>query len=175
MTRRLGWHERRRRAGDTRGVAELVDRILTGYGVDRDVREHEIVLRWSDIVGDRVAARTWPDGLRDGTLWVRVANSAWLQELTFLEADIVRRANEVAGDPPLVRSLRLHIGARRNRDADDVVAALARRVFAPRPRRRYRPTPATGAALAQIERDTAAIEDAELRAAIREARIKLGL
>jgi hypothetical protein len=175
MTRRLGWEERKRRAGEQRDVSGLLDRVLAGYGVERSVREHRIVLEWGTVVGGRIAARTWPDGLRRGVLWVRVANSAWLQELAFLKQHIAERANALLGDPPLVHDVRLHIGARRDEDGDDVVAALARRVHQDRRRRARRPTPATGAALDQIEREAAEVDDAELRDAIRDARIKLGL
>jgi len=171
----LTWAERRRRTREQQLASNLIERVLSSYGVDRDIREQRIVLEWAAIVGERVARRTWPDGLRDGVLWVRVANSAWLQELSFLRSAMVERANELVGAPPLVREVRLHVGARKEQDADDVVAALAQRVMFQRRRRPWRPTPATGAALERIEKETAAVESDELRAAIREARIKLGL
>ena len=173
--KRLSWAQRRRRSGEQQLAGDLVARVLTGYGVEREVREHRIVLEWAEVVGERVARRTWPDGLRDGVLWVRVASSAWLQELSFLRPQMVERANRLVGPPPLVREVRLHVGPQRRRDPDDVVAALARRVRLQRRRRRWRPTPASGAVLARIERETAAVESAELREAIRAARVKLGL
>jgi hypothetical protein len=171
----MSWSERRRRTRDQTGAGALVGKVLESYGVDRDVREHRLVIEWSAIVGKRIAARTWPDGLSKGILWVRVSNSAWLQELSFLRKPIAQHANELCGDPPLVREVRLHIGARKSEDADDVVAALAKRVMFRRRRNYKRPTPATGAALEQIQRDTDAVDDEDLRAAIREARIKLGI
>jgi len=175
VTKRISWDERQRRTGEQRTAGSILDRVLEGHGVERNVREHRIVLDWKQIVGERISARTWPDGLRNGVLWVRVANSAWLQELSFLKDTMIQRANEIVGDPPLVRDVRLHIGARQQSDSDDVVAALSLRMFKPRRRRVYKPTPATGAVLAQIEDDAAHVEDDELREAIREARIKLGL
>ncbi len=171
MSKRISWSERRRRAGEQRTAGSILDRILEGHGIERNVREHRIVLDWKRIVGERIAARTWPDGLRSGVLWVRVANSAWLQELSFLRQTMVQRANELVGEPPLVQDVRLHIGARKQSDDDDVVAALALRVFQRRHRRAYSPTPASGAVLAQIEKDAAKVEDKQLREAIRGARI----
>jgi hypothetical protein len=169
------WAERRTRARSELDAAALVVRVLDAYGIDRDVREHRIVLSWGAIVGERIAHRTWPDGLRDGVLSVRVANSAWLQELTFLKQPIIARANELTGDPPLVREVRFHLGAMQQRDADDVVAALAHRLRQDRKPRHRRYTPASGQRLADINAETAEIDDPALRAAIRGCRAKLGL
>jgi hypothetical protein len=173
--RRLTWAERRRRVGEISPAEALLSRLLDGYGVAREVREHRLVLQWEDIVGPRIAARSWPDGLREGELWVRVANQAWLQELSFLREQIVHRANEIVGAPPLVTKVRLHLGQRRQADDDDVVAALARRVFAPRRRRKPAPTPPTGPQLQQLQNETSVVEDPELRAAILAARTRLNL
>jgi predicted nucleic acid-binding Zn ribbon protein len=165
------------RARRTRGVptpaAELVRSVLKRYGVEGAVREHRIVTEWESIVGDRVAARAWPDGLKNGVLFVRVTNSSWLQELGFLREALARAANEVVG-APLVREVRLHLGARPGAVGDDLVAALAAQR---RPRARPRPPrPApTAAALARIDRETAAVEDADLRAVMRDVRRRLGL
>jgi hypothetical protein len=126
-------------------------------------------------VGDRIAARAFPDGFRDGILDVRVVNSSWRHELSFLQVQIVAKANEICGDPPLVRGLNLHLGSRRMplSDQQDVVAALARRRpvrTAPRPR----PRP-SAEDLARIDAETEQIADSELRTALRSLRRKLGL
>lgn len=155
-------------------AASLVEEVLSRYGVATQVREHRIVTRWHDVVGERVASRAWPDGLHQGVLFVRVVSSSWMHELSFLRDAIRERVCEVAG-ANLVREVRFHVGARRPDDiaADDVVAALARR----RPRRpagRPRPTPSR-AELAHIDAELARVEDPALRAALRELRYKLGV
>lgn len=126
---------RRRKATD---AGALVAGVLSRYGILDTVRELRLVTSWPDVVGERIAARSQPDGLQGGVLHVRVANSAWVHELTFLREDIRARANAAVGDPPLVREVRFHVGrARHPEDPDDVIAALARR-----PRRQTaRPTP----------------------------------
>src|SRR5262249_17937672 len=123
--------------------------------------------------GARVAVRAWPDGLKNGVLFVRVTNSAWLQELGFLREPLARAANQAIG-APLVREVHLHLGARRSRDADDVVAALAAHRRARAPARAPRP-PASAADLARIDRETARVGDGELRALLRDVRRRLGL
>jgi len=162
------------RAGTVR-AGELVRAVLARHGVEAAVREHRLVTEWETIVGPRVAARAWPDGLKHGVLYVRVTNSAWLHELGFLREALVREANRAAGDPPLVKEVRLHLGSRRTHatDESDLVAALAeqRRVKpAPKPRR----PPSTGE-LARIDREAGAVRDPELAAVIRDVRRRLGL
>jgi predicted nucleic acid-binding Zn ribbon protein len=162
-----------RRRKDVAPAGEAIAAALDQAGLTSAVRAHRILTEWRQMVGDRIAARTWPDGLKDRVLWVRVASSAWLHELTLLRAQVLDGIDRVLGAPRLVDELRLHLGARTQVDADDVLA-LARqaRQRRPRPPPRPLPPPATGAAVAAIERDTAGIADAELRELIRAVRIR---
>ena len=77
-------------------TTDLVAKLLGRHGVARELREHRLLTRWPELVGERVAARAWPDGLSKGVLWVRVANSSWLNELSFLRDDIIARADEIS-------------------------------------------------------------------------------
>jgi predicted nucleic acid-binding Zn ribbon protein len=162
---------RRRRGRDERGavpVAGLVADLLAKAGVQKAVREHRLVTEWEQIVGERVAARAWPDGLSRGVLYVRVTNSAWMHELAFLKEAMIAAARRVTGDPPVVKEVRFHVGARRSVEADDPLAELAAR----RPGRGARPAarPPVSAREAQvIDRETERVGDPGLREAIRAA------
>src|SRR5690606_13139784 len=126
------------------------------YHLDDEVRRHRVLIDWLDIVGPRVAARTWPSPVRDGVLWVRVSNSSWLHQLSFLRDEIRMQVNAYLGGPPLVTEVRLHIGRRGRRDQDDLDPHTAARFRVHRRRAAMRP-PATGARLASIDAETAAI------------------
>jgi len=52
------------------------------------------LLRWQEIVGDKIASQSQPESLRDGVLQVRVANPAWLHHLRFLERDLRHKLNK---------------------------------------------------------------------------------
>ncbi len=152
----------------------LVEEILGKRSMTGAVREHRLVTGWSEIVGERVAARTWPDGLAKGVLHVRVTNSSWLHELSFMRDLMVGAANRHVGGAPLVREIRLHLGARRDAiDEDDFVAQLAARRQTARPRPRVATSdPRT---LAMIRTETQRVSDAELRELVRRVRERLGL
>ncbi|HWM87986.1 MAG TPA: DUF721 domain-containing protein [Kofleriaceae bacterium] len=154
------------RGGTRAGVvlAGLLDR----HGIARELREHRILARWREIVGDTLADRTWPDGLERGVLWIRVKNSSWLHQLSFLRDDLVGRLNRELGDPPLVREIRFHVGPRKM-PADDALAPTLR-IRRPLPRQRQPPPAATAERLAAIEREADRIGDAELRAIVLDVR-----
>lgn len=52
------------------------------------------LLRWQEIVGDKIARQSQPESLRDGVLQVRVENPAWLHHLRFLERDLCHKLNK---------------------------------------------------------------------------------
>ncbi len=168
----VGKKQRRRRAVP---AGDVVAEILRSAGAMEAVREHRLVTRWTEVVGERVAARAWPDGLKNGVLHVRVANAAWMQELSFLRDALAEKANRVVDDggAPLVHSVRLHVGARRDADADDVIAAVASR-RRPRPLPRPR-APVDAVSRARIASETSGVADEELRAIIRALRDRLGM
>src|SRR6187431_2503453 len=85
---------------------DLLPGVLRRRGVEGELRAHRVVAHWEKIVGDKIAQKSLPDGLHRGVLWVRVDNAAWMHELSFLRAEIARKANEVVGDPPLVHEVR---------------------------------------------------------------------
>jgi hypothetical protein len=158
-----------------RAAADVIASVLGRVGVvERELREHRLLTHWAQVVGERVAQRSSPDGLSKGVLWVRVANPAWLHELSFLRAQVIERANQLVGDPPLVVDVKFHVGARTGADDDDALAPtvrIRRSVARPRPL----PPPASGDRLARIEAEAAAVEDDELRAIIVDVRRRLDL
>jgi hypothetical protein len=162
-----------RRRKEVAPAAEAIAAALAMRGLQAPVREHRLITEWRDMVGDRVAARTWPDGLKDRVLWVRVASSAWLHELTLLKAQLIAGIDAVLGAPPVVADIRFHLGARKQVDDDDLIAraAMARRRPPPKPPKPL-PPPASGEARAKIEREAATVADDELRALIAQVRIR---
>lgn len=166
---------RKRRRGPRRLIraSELVGDLLDKGGAKRELREHRIATHWQSIVGPRVSARTLPDGLSKGVLWVQVTSSAWLHELSFLKDELTSQINKALGDPPMVREIRFHLGGRRSGASDSLAPTL--RIRRPPLAKRPLPAPAKGERLEKIIAETEAVEDQELREAIRGARRKLNL
>jgi len=59
----------------------------------------EVVAAWPGVVGDSIAANSWPARLgRDGTLHVAVSSSPWAFELAQLEPEIAARLAHALGE-----------------------------------------------------------------------------
>ena len=125
--------------------------LFSGAPVGKRLEEGRIWLVWDAAVGSRIAAKARPVSFRDGVLTVAVANSPWLQQLTFLKQGIIAKLNEQLGCE-LVRDIFLKSG----------------RLEAPPPPPTPRPTPRSKRTLTEeethrIEDQTASVSDPALR------------
>jgi predicted nucleic acid-binding Zn ribbon protein len=64
-----------------RPLGPLVESAVSRLGLDRRRAEAEIVKVWNSTVDPTLTAHAQPTGLRGGTLFVSVDNSAWLDEI----------------------------------------------------------------------------------------------
>jgi len=111
---------------------------------------------WRRVVGAKIASRSRLGGLYRGTLTIKVASSAWSNELSFLKADIIQRLGMAGYE---VSGLRFRVDPEPFRDARQKPVHGA-------------PRPAPAANLPpELEARLATIDDANLRAAIREAAV----
>jgi hypothetical protein len=155
-------------------IGDALGDLIDAHGLSDELRGFDLLLRWDEIVGERVARRTRPDGFFRRVLWVRVANSSWLHELTMMKPALLAAVRAAAGDPPLVDDLKFHLGRRRDADGDDALAEVDRLSALRRaPARRLPPPPpATGDAKVRIDRETDRVDDPELREILRSVRTR---
>jgi predicted nucleic acid-binding Zn ribbon protein len=80
--------------------------VLDGFGVKLGLgrsRDSSVIWsRWTEIVGDAVAAHAEPSSLREGVLKVRADSPTWAAELGYLVAEIRARANALIGRESVV-------------------------------------------------------------------------
>lgn len=86
-------------------LAELVDR----HGWTERLGASKAQARWSQIVGDELAARCEPVRLAGGTLVIRAATPAWATQLRYLVPQLLSNAEQVLG-PGSVREIRITVG-----------------------------------------------------------------
>lgn len=144
--------------------AAIVD-ALELRGITAEIRAQRIAAEWGDLVGAKIAQRTRPGDVRDKVLYVDVATSAWMQELTLLKPQILSSLLARLGEPALFGDLRFQLASR------DKKRLEAQTVPRRQPAARAAVFPATGAAREQILRETDAVDDAELRELIARVRI----
>jgi hypothetical protein len=78
--------------------------------------------RWSQIVGNPLAEHTFPLHLRFRKLTLLVDSPAWMQELCYLQPELLRRLQEALGDSVL-SEIRFTVGSFPRKDAPDQGAA----------------------------------------------------
>jgi predicted nucleic acid-binding Zn ribbon protein len=97
---------RRKKPGSPTAVREVLDGYLTASGLGRRLAQAGVIPDWPRLVGAQIAAVTVPESVTpDGTLFVRVATSAWLNELQLLTPEIMARVNAGRG-PGRLKTIR---------------------------------------------------------------------
>lgn len=91
-------------------VGGLVGGLLRKWGIAEKVERANVLARWDQIVGDRIAAVARPRGLDGATLFVEVRSAAWMMELGMMKPELMRRLNAGAGEGRIERIVFLQAG-----------------------------------------------------------------
>jgi len=75
-------------------LGDVLSSILKNRGWDTIIRERRVFEVWEDAVGGPIARNAQPDRIERGVLIVRVRNSSWSQEMTYMKDRIIARLNE---------------------------------------------------------------------------------
>lgn len=84
---------RERPARGAREIGDAIDRVLDGLGLARLVEEHDVFREWPERVGGEIALVARPYRVDGDTLLVRVDNSAWVNELSLRQNELLARLN----------------------------------------------------------------------------------
>lgn len=85
-------------------VSDVITSVLQHAGLSDRVAQAAVIPEWPTLVGAQIAAVTEPLLLQqDGTLVVMVKTHSWMQELTFLESELLRTVNRDPSRPPVTR------------------------------------------------------------------------
>jgi len=90
-------------------LGDILRKVVRKNNIPSAGAERRLIDLWTQAVGPRIAARTFPDDFKRGTLHVRVAAPVWLHQLQFLKEEIIQKINAMAGKDE-VRDLFLSIG-----------------------------------------------------------------
>ncbi len=85
-----------RSAGEPKKVSASLPTAASMMGADGALVLAELGHRWAALVGDDVAAHSWPVSLRNRALALGTDHHAWASELRLLSGDLVARLR-VAG------------------------------------------------------------------------------
>ena len=78
-------------------VGSALREAIRQFGLERKIREQEVLTRWEDIVGQAIARHAMAERLDKGTLLVKVSDPAWRQELFLRRTELMEKINTAAG------------------------------------------------------------------------------
>ncbi len=94
----------RARASNTKSAAELIPAVAQKLGLDRRQTETEVAKVWNHMIDPSVVAHAQPRGLRNGTLFVTVDSSVWLDEIVrYRRGEILARLQHSFGRQRIAR------------------------------------------------------------------------
>ena len=70
-------------------LGDIVRSVLSERGYLKQCLEAEIISKWPDLVGERIAEVTECTDVRNGIIYVRVFSSSWRNEISFLKKEIM--------------------------------------------------------------------------------------
>jgi hypothetical protein len=90
-------------------IDEILQKTLKKHHIPLKTGDRQLQEFWSQAVGPRISAQTQADSIKRDSLFVKVANSAWMQQLHFLKQDILDKFNQLRSKDP-VRNIYFAIG-----------------------------------------------------------------
>jgi predicted nucleic acid-binding Zn ribbon protein len=101
--------DRPRKPARASPLADVLAKMLEETGLADRVGQAAVIPEWPGLVGPTIAAVTEPLSITaDGTLFVAVKTSAWMNELSLLEPDLLRALN-ATDDRPRIQRIRMRM------------------------------------------------------------------
>ncbi len=85
------------RDSDDKPLNELVDKIMRAYGLEKRMKEMDILKGWPEMMGIAVSNRTTKLYISNRTLYITMDSSVMREELRNGKQIIIERVNQFAG------------------------------------------------------------------------------
>ncbi len=82
-------------------LKNILDEVLLKRQIYVKIKGNLALFQWGKIVGDKLMNYTTPLFYRENELFIGVTSPLFMQELTFMKADIIRKINENIVDSPV--------------------------------------------------------------------------
>lgn len=86
-----------KRSSNESPLGEIIEKLMRAYGLDRKMKELDVIAAWPELMGPAVANRTKDIQIRNGILYLSMDSSVMRDELQHGKQIIIQRVNEMAG------------------------------------------------------------------------------
>lgn len=90
-------------------LEDILPKILKHHNLSFGREDKKLHTTWNSVVGPIVAAQTYPEKIKDNTLYVFVSTSVWKHQLHFLKDEILKKWNHLPGQAAIA-DIRFFIG-----------------------------------------------------------------
>lgn len=90
-------------------INKILGKILKNRGIKKKIREEMSLLIWAEAAGPKVSSMTEVSHIKNGFLFVKVANSMWSQQLSFLKHTLINKINHNLGSQ-VVKDIKFIMG-----------------------------------------------------------------
>lgn len=87
-------------------INKALNGVLNAEPLATGMRGWRAVELWGEVVGESIANHSKAVRFKEGRLIVEVESSVWVQELSYLRADILRRMNAALADGSSARPVK---------------------------------------------------------------------
>jgi len=94
---------------DFSSLKEVMGGLIKRLGLDEELRAWQAVLKWKEIVGEKVVKYAKAVEVKDGVLYISCPNPTWRTQLTLMREEIISKANELLGKR-LIREIKFFKG-----------------------------------------------------------------
>lgn len=88
-------------------LGDALKGLFENLGSSDKIYEFELARDWEKVVGKGIAQNSEPLQIKKGILFLKVKNSVWRNQLSFLSAEIIERVN-LAAKKELVKKIMFH-------------------------------------------------------------------
>ena len=74
----------------------VLQNLLKSLGLEKRMKEQDIIINWEKIVGNNIAENTKPFKIEGAKLFLKVKSSAWRNELFYLKKELISKLNDSA-------------------------------------------------------------------------------
>ena len=78
-------------------LGTVLEQSLKRFDLSSRLNEYSVWPIWNDVVGPTVARNAQPEKIRNGTLFVKVTSTVWMQQLQYMKDVILEKLNQRLG------------------------------------------------------------------------------
>jgi predicted nucleic acid-binding Zn ribbon protein len=79
-------------------ISQSLEGLLKKLELDKRILGWGVLGIWEEVVGPRIAANAKPVAYRDSKLFVQVATTIWMHELSFMKGEVLKKLNARLGE-----------------------------------------------------------------------------